>query len=275
MYCAALGSGIKPLFILWTSPPWASTNTNGCSWSPCRVPSRPEFDGELQEFAELAARRYPEAVFEFWNEPNLIEFWGTPANATRYTELLRAAYRGVKNGSPDTPVLGGALSNNSHDGSGNLGLETFLRRMYQAGAGNYMDGISFHPYPVWVGADRELSKGNFESIDEVIAEQGELGRRHIVATEVGASTAYSDPIISSEQHNQQQQWEALWRTYGWARERPYADGVVFHTLIAGENPGYGWVTRDGAGSFWAQPVYCNFAQQLGNPFNCGLPIPLS
>jgi hypothetical protein len=272
LYCAAVGAGVKPLFIIWTSPQWATTN---CSAPPCRKPPNPAYDGELREFAALAAIRYPQAAFEAWNEPNLSGFWGSAANPTRYTQVLGAVYRGVKDGSPASPVFGGALSNNGVDHNGHLSMKTFLRGMYSAGAKSVMDGVSFHPYPVWLDPAREAASRNFDTVDQILAEQGELGRRHVVASEVGASTAPTTQVVSSQQFTPAQQSEVLWRVYSQAGARANVDAIIFHTLVLRDDPGYGWVkSKDFAGRFYAKPVYCDFAAALGAPFNCAGPIPL-
>src|SRR5665809_44242 len=59
----------------------------------CRNPPDTEPEWRLwDEFVRRAVVRYPRAMFEAWNEPNLgAPFWGgAPANPTEYLRLLRS-----------------------------------------------------------------------------------------------------------------------------------------------------------------------------------------
>lgn len=78
---------------------------------------------------------------EIWNEPDLKNFTGIEINGTQYTKLLKAAYTAIKEADPDLPVLGGALCSLKNEFARN-----FLEQMIAAGACEYMDGFSFHPY---------------------------------------------------------------------------------------------------------------------------------
>ncbi len=274
LYCAAVANGVRPLFVLLGSPVWAVADITECIVSPCSNPPKSTFDYKLEAFAEAAAIRYPDALFEVWNEPNLESFWGSQPSPHRYGAITRSVYRGIKDGNPDAPVLAGALSNNQTDGPGRSSVLTFLRGMYAAGLADHMDGVSFHPAPVYPDPAREVATRTFDQVQAVLAENGEQGSRHIVASETGASTTHADGATFT----QAQQSEWLRRVYDTASSHPNVDAVAYHTLIelhSGPKLGYGWVHRkDGAGKFRAKQVYCDFAAAFGNAFDCAQPIPV-
>lgn len=73
-YSRARAAGLTPIMNLAFAPTWARDLLGrlcGALSSECLYPPRPGMDGEWGEFAAEAARRYPAAIFEIWNEPNL------------------------------------------------------------------------------------------------------------------------------------------------------------------------------------------------------------
>lgn len=97
---------------------------------------------------------------EIWNEPDLRNFTGIDINGAQYTALLKAAYTAIKEADPDLPVLGGATCSLK-----NAFTRTFLEGMIEAGACDYMDGFSFHPY-IEAGdyADEAKESGSTQNI---------------------------------------------------------------------------------------------------------------
>lgn len=97
---------------------------------------------------------------EIWNEPDLRNFTGIDINGAQYTALLKAAYTAIKEADPDLPVLGGATCSLK-----NAFARTFLEGMIEAGACDYMDGFSFHPY-IEAGdyADEAKESGSTQNI---------------------------------------------------------------------------------------------------------------
>jgi hypothetical protein len=77
----------------------------------------------------------PEPVMEMWNEPNLEYFFeGTPA---QFTALLKETYNSIKKSNPLAFMYGVGTS---------MTGDAFYKPMFDLGAANYMDGISWHPY---------------------------------------------------------------------------------------------------------------------------------
>jgi hypothetical protein len=119
---AAQLRGIEVMLTIWGTPTWA----NGGKGQN-RAPSKMQ---DLQNFARALASRYsgrfaglPHArYFTVWNEPNLAQFLsptfnsnGKPASPFIYAKLYRAAYAGIKAGSPSALVGIGETSPRGRD----------------------------------------------------------------------------------------------------------------------------------------------------------------
>ncbi len=91
-------------------------------------------------------------VYEIWNEPDIKFFNAKDATAEDYTELLKEAYKTIKKNDPDAQVAGGVLAYSGE----------FLKGMFNAGAGEYMDILSMHYY---LGTDAP-EDGARERLDE-------------------------------------------------------------------------------------------------------------
>jgi polysaccharide biosynthesis protein PslG len=267
-YCAALAYGIQPLFHLTGVPPWAlGEDAEACSEAPCVQPSDPTHDDALRRFAELVAIRYPEvAALEVWNEPNLTSFWPGPDPA-RYAEILEAVYLGVKDGRPETIVLGGAVSNNPTDEGGNLSLSTFLSDAFAAGAAEHMDGLSVHAYPIGLlGTANDLFTPQIEAARELVAAAAEGRNVSIWVTETGMPTAEGGFAPAVSEDEQAAQMVAAYETLDAA---PDVAAVLFHTLLdpgpdVPGGPGFGWFTAPIDGEVEAKPIVCAFLR-LENP----------
>jgi hypothetical protein len=121
--------GIKPVFVLTSSPPWAS----GAS-DPATPPKDPAtFAAFAGDFAQRYAGKV--AAYEVWNEEDGSEFWSTGPDAGRYTALLKPAYAAMKHADPSARVLMGPLTGNDYQ---------YLERVYAAGGKGSFDGVSVH-----------------------------------------------------------------------------------------------------------------------------------
>ncbi|HET7375808.1 MAG TPA: hypothetical protein VFK30_03810, partial [Anaerolineae bacterium] len=84
-----------------------------------------------------------------WNEPNLSYEWGLqPVDPQGYVDLLKIAYQRAKEADPNMIVLAGALAPTLEPIGSPAGLNDliYLQKMYDAGAGNYFDGLAVHSY---------------------------------------------------------------------------------------------------------------------------------
>lgn len=115
--------------------------------------THPSYDGGYFPSSERAVAAYAEYcgfiaehfkgkidTFEIFNEPDLYyNSDGSKVTGGQYAKLLKAAYEAIKEAQPGATVIAGALTEM-------IGSEQFLKDMLSAGAGDYMDALSFHPY---------------------------------------------------------------------------------------------------------------------------------
>lgn len=123
---------LVPTPILGYTPRWASRSPEGD-----QAKSRPPADlWDYYRFCRAVAERFAGRVWywEVWNEPNVGFFEGTIAE---YTDLLKTAAVAVAAGSPGAYVVFGGMAGVD---------ESFLKRCYAYGAGDYFDVMAAHPY---------------------------------------------------------------------------------------------------------------------------------
>ncbi len=120
------------------------------------------------------------SAYEIWNEPDIKYFNTKDATAADYTEMLKAAYRTIKNNDPDVTVLGGAIA-----------FETdFIDGMMKAGAGDYMDGLSVHYY-LGKGAPEKRSRNRLDEYRDVLVKYG-FDKMPVWVTETGWANSNVD-----------------------------------------------------------------------------------
>ncbi|WP_374222808.1 hypothetical protein [Williamsia sp. CHRR-6] len=154
-------------------------------------PADPE---EFGKFCGAVAARYRGrlAALEIWNEPNGTLFFRPEPNAGAYTAMVVSAYRRVKSGAPEMPVVVGALGPLTGTNSIGVAAVEFVAQMYAAGVAGHLDAMSFHPYDF--GAD--LATGGLYdqspcrqliAIHALMAAHGD-GEKKVWLTEYGAPT---------------------------------------------------------------------------------------
>lgn len=129
---AAVQRGLRPLVTLWMSPQWATGSTDE------RVaPSTPSALKAWRNFTRTMATEYDGRVlaWEVWNEPNHDDFM-RGAEPRVYAKVLKYAYRGLKAGSPGTPVVFGGAQYVDTD---------WIHKVFAAGGTTY-DVMGVHPY---------------------------------------------------------------------------------------------------------------------------------
>ena len=124
----------------------------GSAWGSGDAPST---DAEIEAFGEYVyqmVNRYQDWVkhWEIWNEPNILPFWAPKPDVETYVKLLETSYRRAREADPDCVILGGAMA----------GADLrFLRGMYENGAKDSFDALSYHTYgnnPTLEKQSREL-----------------------------------------------------------------------------------------------------------------------
>lgn len=197
--------GLKIVFILDYSAPWAYQP--GCTGDTTCKPDVEKF----ATYAGKVTRRYaPRGVhtYEVWNEPNIETFWKPATSAADYTILLKAAYPAIKAADPKSTVLSGGLAPiAAYDVSDDIPAVAFLEGMYDNGARNYFDALSFHPYSYptrpndtedWNGWS--ILKDLTPSIRSTMSANGDSAKK-VWITEFGAPTNGPGAIATCSDYN--------------------------------------------------------------------------
>ena len=126
--------GILSYAVNWATPATEDDGATGVSFYP------PDLN-KYYDFVHTMAARYKGQVlaWEVWNEPNSAMFWKPQPNPQQYAELLKTAYRAVKDADPGALVVSGGMSGNA---------VPFLEQVIAAGASASFDALGLHPYAV-------------------------------------------------------------------------------------------------------------------------------
>jgi hypothetical protein len=141
----AAAQGLKVVARLGLTPEWARPPDTPLTYLDAGA------YGDFADFAAAFAQRYNGTVTGIivWNEPNLSYEWGyrkTPPE--EYVDLLKAVYPAVKEASPDTTVLAGALAPTLEgpDSPWAYNDLDYLAGIYAAGGADYFDALAVHVY---------------------------------------------------------------------------------------------------------------------------------
>jgi polysaccharide biosynthesis protein PslG len=160
---------LKVLFSIWGTPAWAADPSVPKSSRFAAYTARPRRASDFGDFAEAAARRYAPAgvhMWEVWNEPNVPLYlrpqftkkggrW-VAASPTTYSNLLKAAYRGIKRADGTARVGGGVTAPAGDANPQSCSFQpdcrvtplAFLSGLAQRANRPSMDVYSHHPYPI-------------------------------------------------------------------------------------------------------------------------------
>lgn len=173
-YNEALRVGLKPQLVL-------------CG---CGNPPNAEAEWRLwDEFVRRAVARYPRAMFEAWNEPNLgAPFWGgEPANPAEYLRLLRS----VSQAAGAKRTISGGLAPIHRATKCNVPPLEFLRRVGIRRVKRLTERIDIHLYPRNQGRDLPLSEWVDSTISFVRPLRQLVGpKERIQIGEVGFNSSY-------------------------------------------------------------------------------------
>jgi hypothetical protein len=273
LYELMLDDGLRPLILAVGAPCWA-----GAPGAPCAGVPSPAFDGAWSEYVRRLVARYPDAIgLEVWNEPNSARMFPPRPDPARYTQLLAAAHRAVKEVDPELPVISGGLVPTAGSRLA-TGDAQFLSGMYAAGAAGSMDAIGAHPYPI-AGApggasryDLDAMKGDLERLRAVRDAAGRSSTP-IWITEMGVSTrsgAVFPPGLTGDE-----QAEALVAMVRATAAEPDVPVALVHRLIdTSSTAGSGARARleSGFGVFRAdgepKPAACALSDELGGSLSC-------
>lgn len=272
-YAATLSRGVRPIFVIGAAPEWARNPTaperNCKSYAGCVFPPRREMDPEWTEYAAEVARRFPEALIEVWNEPNLGSMWSSGPNPERFAELVVLAHDAIKTVNPETRViLGGLLGvvRTQRPGQQTMALREFLARSYDANPSiqGSFDYLGLHPYTTQARVGKKSLFGRTLRTTRIIRDaRGDPAP--ILVTEFGISTA--TPNVDEER-----QTRVLDRAHRRMAAAPDVAGVLYHRVVEPRDTtddameiGYAWL-RHGRNPPEPRPVYCHFAALAGNSY---------
>jgi polysaccharide biosynthesis protein PslG len=145
----AHNEGLQVIARLGIVPAWARPDPQEQPTTLNYLP--PESYGAYGKFVATFAARYRGKVDRIipWNEPNLTFEWGDrQVSPEEYVQFLKIVYQAAHAANPDVIILGGALAPTleAEDSPVAMNDLDYLRRLYQAGGGAYMDALAIHTY---------------------------------------------------------------------------------------------------------------------------------
>ena len=177
--------------------------TGNPAWDGVPIAGAPNPQAYANFVGETATRYQGKiSAYEVWNEPNGVLFYA-PVSPESYTEVLRAAYTSIKAADPDAIVVGGVLGAVRTVPGITLAPDTFLERMYEAGAGGYFDALSYHPYHYTLPFSQGLGEAD-SPMEQILALRALMDANGDDAVKIWA-TEYGNPTtpffgLTQEQH---------------------------------------------------------------------------
>lgn len=203
----ARGDGTKVLAVLLQTPWWGDREITAADVDRYRESVR----RNVTALAPLGVHHY-----QVWNEPNGSGFWPGPRSGGRYARFLKAAYPVIKQIDPKAVVISAGVSNNNH---------AFVRQMYEAGSGRYLDAVGTHVYPQGrasgcsaTAAGRRAQLCGVKLIHDVMRAYGDVDKR-VWLTEFGRWVCADSPVQGCV--DQATQASFLTNGYAYLRRFPF------------------------------------------------------
>ncbi|WP_185976006.1 cellulase family glycosylhydrolase [Mycolicibacterium sp. 018/SC-01/001] len=186
----AASRGLAVLGVLSYAPSWAVPPRYRDLVHPA-----PADAGTWAAFVAQAAKRYSNVIhnWEIWNEPNIDDSFAPGPDLALYSSMLKESYRAIKSIDPESVVITGGTSP-AVDTPTEMSPVTFIKGLYDNGAGNFFDAIAMHPYstPELLTAEGTSDTSNsnqaIKDVSALMAKEGQGGKM-LWFTEFGASTA--------------------------------------------------------------------------------------
>lgn len=161
----AEAAGKKLVLVLGFDNPWLYEN---------KKENRDFTDRELQYFLkyieQVVSRYKTRVIYEIWNEPNWV-FWN--GSDKKFFKVSAAAAQKIRETEPNAIILAGSTSRFD---------KKFTEGLFKAGAMNYTDGFSVHPY----GISPEDTMKQVDNLKKIYKKYNY--EKPIWITEVGFST---------------------------------------------------------------------------------------
>jgi hypothetical protein len=254
--------GFQVLGTLAYTPEWNRPPGTSDKWAPI------DHDAYATFVAEAVKRYQPLGVrhWEIWNEPNQAQWWRPRPDPASYADLLQRGSRAAKAVDPNAVIVTAGLAPAPDAEDGNqVNAATFVRRLYDAGAGGSFDAVGMHPYsfPVRPTFDHPMNAfaGTMPALHQLMVEHGD-GAKKIWLTEYGAPTHGAGAVSEDDQGAFLD--EAFRTIAGWDWAGPL---FVYHYRDTGTDRGdreqnFGLVRADGE----PKPAWRRLAEILRRPF---------
>jgi|GEM_PF-1297972 len=168
----AVAKGIEPVLILGLMNPL---------YDGGGIPTSNEGIAAYVNYATTIVEHFKDRVkyYEVWNEPNIIPFNPTGKTAADYAKLLQAVQPAIKGIDAGALLLGGSTA----------GVDlTWLNAMLAAGANDYFDMLSIHPY-TWPSSPEAGALGtNLQAVELLLRSYNGGAAKPIWITENGWPT---------------------------------------------------------------------------------------
>lgn len=212
---SAVAHGIDVYMILnYNNVIYAPSNGSGVTTQANRDAYARYCQAIVEHFSPIGVKHY-----EIWNEPNHgVLFWTPQPNANDYATLLHTAYDSIKAIDTTVTVIGCATSPAIENPSPYIEGLDFIRDVFLAGGGNYMDAVSFHLYQVAYRPEHEF-------ISYVNSVKLFVGDKPIFFSEFGYPTHNAWPNISLAK-----QAQYVTRMYLTCLMDPQIRSVVYYDL---------------------------------------------
>lgn len=162
------------------------------------VTRTPEGLDALEKFACVLAKTYPQIdAYLFQNEPDAKAIY--QMSCEDYTAALKRFYLGIKKGNPNAKVWGcNTMRANT----------PWVERVIMAGGGDYMDGVTIHPYQ---GQGTPETQRWVEYVSQTRKMLDSYGYEHLTICASEANTSSSFEYNSEIQHgfNLVRQWSSM------------------------------------------------------------------
>ncbi len=159
---------IDPFVITYAAPP----ERNAVGVEPIRTDDEYRRYTNYIKWLMKELNQYGVKAVESQNEWNLMFPTGT---AEEYAQYIKATREAMDEVNPDIKLIGVDIA--LYDGS-------LIRRMFEGGALDYMDGISYHPYDWTKPVEKGSQLANVRSAKDLMAEFGGAGKE-VWNTETG------------------------------------------------------------------------------------------
>jgi hypothetical protein len=156
------------------------------------APSSEECRQASARFCAALAERYASKriIWELWNEPTLDHFWKPEPNVDAYMAWCHAVVPAIREADPKACIIAPAVSGVDRN---------FLRKCFERGLLELVDGISVHPYRSHEKGPESALK-EYEALQKLIDEMTPSGRGPIpiISGEWGYTTKELSPELQGK-----------------------------------------------------------------------------